>query len=162
MGNVHGRKLKFCRENFCGLLAGVAAKRCHAPNSMEIPFADCSLVSLPKDTMPPIPWRYLLQIATRPQNLWKVSPSKVSRCIVSGLAPRPFPLRGKGLVTTEHPLFVPSQPSWVLNKWTCLYDVTLFHWLVRNRAADSAQPRKRSMATRHFSLWECRIWAWDW
>ena len=66
MGNFRGRKLlrvggnKIFAEKTCGLLAGVAAKRCHAPNSMEIPFADCSLVSLPKDTTPPIPWRYFL------------------------------------------------------------------------------------------------------
>ena len=39
---------------------------------------DCSLVLLPKDTMPPILLRKISQITTKPRNLRKFSPSKVS------------------------------------------------------------------------------------
>ena len=38
-----------------------------------------------------------------------------------------------------------------------MYDVVLFHWLAQNRDADLAQPRKRSMVIRPFSLWR----GWD-
>ena len=44
----------------------------------EKSFVDCSLVSPPKDTTPPILQRKLSWIATKPRNLQKFSPSKVS------------------------------------------------------------------------------------
>ena len=56
-----GRKLDFRRENFHGLVAGVATKRCHAP---------------------PILQRKLSWIAAKPWNLQKFSPSKVFRYTV--------------------------------------------------------------------------------
>ena len=44
----------------------------------EKTFADCSLLSAPKDTTPPPPilWRKFLQVVTRPQNSRKFTPSK--------------------------------------------------------------------------------------
>ena len=67
MGNFQGRKLSwigekydFCRENVCWLLACAA----------------------PKDATPPISRRKLSQIATKPRNLQRFSPSKVSHYTV--------------------------------------------------------------------------------
>ena len=39
---------------------------------VEKTFTDCSLMSLPKDAMPPILWRKLLRLTTNPWNLWKL------------------------------------------------------------------------------------------
>ena len=93
--------------------------------------------------------------------------------------------RKNGLVLRLHPLtrwllsaslVVPSQQSWFLNEWMIISSwgsavslasinscITLHYFigLFRIDTADSAQPRKCSMATRSFSLWEGGVLAWD-
>ena len=48
-------------------------------------FADCSLMSPPKDVMPSISWRKLAQIATKPRNSWKFSSPKLFHYMLWGM-----------------------------------------------------------------------------
>ena len=64
-GNFRGRKLSW----------NLVKKTIFA----EKTFADCLLLLCQRTPRPQILWRKLSQIATKPRNLWKFSPSKVFR-----------------------------------------------------------------------------------